>query len=358
MQRGRGLPLIGKVALTLAIVVLGAGALYVAFGGLRVVAGGFGSSVAGFVHDVTATPTPAPTVATISDAPLLAPPDEPYTNSGKVDLVVTVPAELVGSTDHLIRVYLALKDQPQAAIQEVPIGATDKVVIPMELEKGINDFSVTIVGPGGESDSSPLVRYVLDTAKPKMTITSPKANGKVNGKSVVIKGKVQARSTLIARNTDNDSSITGTAETDGTFSLKIALSTGTNHITITATDPAGNVSVKELAVRRGNGKLTASIAVSDYRISRKSLPQGVRLLCSVTDPNGDPLKGAAVTFTLSIPGIQTITFDGTTNSNGRVAFETTIPRKGVDTGTGNATCLASTDEFGSTQDFTGVTITK
>jgi hypothetical protein len=358
IKRGRGLPLVAKIALSLAVVALGAGVLYLALGGLRTVAGGLGTSFAGFVHDVTATPTPAPTVATISDAPLLAPPEEPYTNTAKVDLVVTVPADLVGSTDHLIRVYLALKDQAPTLIQEVPIADSPKTVIPMDLEKGINDFTVTIIGPGGESDTSPVVRYVLDTAKPKMTITSPKANAKVNAKSVNIKGKVQARSTLIARNTDNDSSITGTAEADGTFVIKVALSKGTNHITITATDPAGNVSEKTITVQRGTGKLAASIAASDYRMSRKTLPASVRLVCEVTDPDGQALKGAAVTFTLSIPGIQTITYDGTTNANGRVAFETTIPRKGTDTGQGNATCLASTDDFGSTQDFTVITITK
>ena len=228
----------------------------------------------------------------------------------------------------------------------------------MELEKGINDFMVTIVGPAGESDTSPVVRYVLDTSKPKITVTSPKDKAKVNRKSAEIKGKVQARSTLIIRNTDNDASITGTAEADGTFALKIALRTGTNHIIISATDPAGNQNEKAITLRRGTGKLQASVSVSDYRISRKSLPEGVRLVCSVTDPDGNALKGADVTFTLSIPGISTITSDGKSNSNGRVAFETTIPKKGVDPGQGNATCLVSTEDFGSTQDFTVVTITK
>ena len=82
-----------------------------------------------------------------------------------------------------------------------------------------------------------------------------------------------------------------------------------------------------MTIRRGAGKLTASIAASDYRITRKALPQGVRLVCTVTDPDGEPLQGAAVTFTLSIPGIATITSDGKTNGNGRVAFKTTIPRR-------------------------------
>lgn len=338
---------------------MGAGVLYVALGGIRTVTGGLGSTVAGFVDDVTATPTPTPKVEVVSDAPLLAPPEEPYTNQAKVDLVVTVPAALVGSTDHQIRVYLALQDQPSVPVEDIPISAdAAKTIVPMELEKGINDFTVTIVGPGGESDTSPVVRYVLDQGKPKITITSPKDKAKVNSKSATIKGKVQARSTLIIRNTDNDASITGTAAADGTFALKIALRTGTNHILIQATDPAGNANEKAMTVRRGTGKLTASVSASDYRISRKSLPQGVRLVCSVTDPDGNALAGADVTFTLSIPGISTITSDGKTNSNGRVAFETTIPRKGVDTGQGNATCLVTTDDFGSTQDFTVVTITK
>ena len=359
MDRGRGLPLIGKFALSLAVVALGAGVLYVALGGIRTVTVGLGGSIAGFVENVTATPTPTPRIEVVSDAPLLEAPDEPYTSQAKVDLVVTVPAELVGSADHQIRVYLALQDQPPTAIEDVPISATaPKTVIPMELEKGVNDFTVTIVGPAGESDTSPVVRYVLDTAKPKITITSPKNDAKINSKSATIKGKVQARSTLIIRNTDNDTSITGTAESDGTFELKIALRTGTNHIVINVTDPAGNANQKEMTIRRGTGKLTASISASDYRISRKTLPQSIRLVCTATDPDGNPLAGADVTITLSVPGISTITSDGKTNTGGRVAFETTIPKKGVDTGSGNATCLVTTDEFGSTQDVTGVTITR
>jgi Glucodextranase, domain B len=345
--------------MALAVVALGAGVLYVAVGGLRTVAGGLGSTLTGFVHDVTATPTPAPTVLTVSDTPLLEAPAEPYTSSSKIDLVVTVPAAMVGSTDSRIRVYLQLKDQPQTLVSEVPIAETGaKNIIPMELEKGINDFLVSIIGPGGESDYSPIVRYVLDTSKPKITVTSPKDNAKVNRKSVEIKGKVQGRSTLIARNSDNDSSITATAEGDGTFTLKMGLKTGLNHITITATDPAGNVAEKAITIRRGTGKLSASISASDYRISRKSLPEGIRLVCSVTDPDGAALKGADVTITLSVPGISTITSDGTTNGNGRYAFETTIPKGGVDPGQGNATCLVTASGLGSTQDFTAITITK
>jgi Glucodextranase, domain B/Bacterial Ig-like domain (group 1) len=343
--------------MTLAVIALGVGVLYVGAGGLRTVASSFGTTLTGFVAGVTATPTPAPTVLVVSDAPTLAPPEEPYTNVTTVDLVVTVPAAMVGDAKHLIRVYLALDGGSPAAIQEVPIAESPKTVIPVELAKGINDFTATIIGPGGESESSAVVRWVLDTAKPKVTITSPKKNAVVNGKSVEIKGKVQARSGIIARNTDNEQTISTTAEADGTFKVVLPLTTGLNHIVINATDPAGNESSADLTVRRGTGKLAVKLVASDYSISRKGLPQTIKLTATVTDPDGRSLAGANVTFTLSIPGIRTVTAEGKTNADGKASYETTIPRS-ADRGQGSATVLISSDEFGSAQDVAAISITK
>ena len=56
------------------------------------------------------------------------------------------------------------------------------MIIPVKLTKGINDFSVTLVGPGGESESSPLVRWVLDKDPPVIKLTSPKDGAKINGR--------------------------------------------------------------------------------------------------------------------------------------------------------------------------------
>ena len=86
---------------------------------------------------------------------------------------------------------------------------------------------------------------MLDQAAAKITIYSPKEGAVVNGKTVEIKGKTQARSTLLARNAANGSSISGTAGTDGLFTLSLAHLDRLNKITITGTDPAGNV--KDLA---------------------------------------------------------------------------------------------------------------
>lgn len=338
------------------VAALGAGVLYLGMGGFGRVVGGLGSSVAGFVQGVTATAKPKPSVASISDPPSLEQPTEPYTSAATVDLVVTVPAALAGDPNERIRVYLTLPSQNPTAIQEAALSATPKTIIPVELTKGINDFSVTIIGPGGESESSPIVRFVLDAAPPKITITSPKDGAIVNRKAVDIIGKTQARTTLIARNADNGSSIVGTAGTDGAFKLSLVLTGGVNTISLTATDPAGNVSQAQLSVRRGTGKLRVVLSASAYKV-RRALAQSVTLYATVTDPDGQPLAGANVTFALGIRGLPQVTDDVTTSGDGKASFKTTVPA-GAELGQGSATVLVSTDAFGSASDERVITTVK
>lgn len=352
------MPLIARVGLIAAVAALGIGVLYVGIGGLGTVVGGLGSTLGGFVTNVTATPSPRPSVVSISDPPTLEQPSEPYTAEATVDLVVAVPAALVGDPAYRLRVYLALPNQKPAAIEEVQLSDIPRTIIPVELTKGINDFTVTLVGPGGvESDHSAVVRYVQDATPPKITITSPKDGALVNRTLVEIKGKTQARTTLVARNAANGSSITATALSDGTFSLKLAITSGANKITINATDPAGNAASAVVNVRRGTGVLTVVLSASTYQIKRTKLPEPVTLYATVTDPDGSALAGVTVTFTLGIPGIGPITSDTETNKSGKASFQTTIP-KGADLGQGSATVLVSSDEFGSTEDYTVITIVK
>jgi hypothetical protein len=351
------MPVVFRLLLAVAVVALGVGVLYVGAGGLSRVAGAVGSSFGGFVDELVATPVPTATEIPISDAPLLEPPAEPYTSEKEVDLLVTIPATLVGDDAHRVRVLQQLKDQSPVAIGEWPIGTTQRMVVPVELEKGINDFSAIIVGPSASSEASASVRYVLDNSKPKTKIVSPKDNAQVNRKAVEIKGTTQARATLIARNDTNDASVSGVAEADGTFTLSLPLASGTNHITITATDPAGNVGNTEFRVRRGSGKLKVALGANDYQFRRRRLPDPIRLTATVTDPDGKALEGARVTFTLSVPGIATVTRSATTGDNGKAYFETTIP-KSATVGQGLAAVLVKTDEFGSADDRAVIAIVK
>ena len=349
------MPLLVRLGLGAGVIALVGAVLYIGAGGLPFLASTIGDTVGGFVGSITATPEPEATPAIINDAPSIASPEEPYTNQESIDLVVTVPADLAGDPDHRVRVYLALEGQAKAPIQEAPLAPTARTIIPVLLTPGINDLSVTLVGPNGESEPSPTVRYVLDTSEPGIRLSSPKDGATVNRGTVILEGRTQARSTLTARNQTTGESIGGTAEADGSFSLILPLDLGTNDIRINATDPAGNAGRVDIVVERGSGKLRASLSLSLYRIQSENLPFDLRMTATVDDPDGAPLPDARVTFTLSVPGIPAVTGQATTDANGRAIFETTIPA-GADPGGGNAAILVATEQHGRTTDQTVLTI--
>jgi hypothetical protein len=341
-----------------AVVALGIGVLLVANGGLGKVAGAIGSSFNGLVTDLTKTPAPSAADLIVADAPTLEAPDEPYTNQPSVDLTGTVPAAVVGQAETKIRIYLTLGGANRGVAIEVPVGTSQHFLVPgLTLSKGTNTFTATIVGPTDlESESSPAVSYILDTTKPKITISSPKASAVVNAKTVQIVGKTQARSTLSIRNVTTNATVAGEADANGAFSIAVPIGTGSNKVQVTATDPAGNVNAASVTFRRGTGKLTANVTASFYQVRRSALPEAVRLLVTVTDPDGRALSGASVTFTLAVPGVPAIASSTLkTASNGRASFTTTIP-KGATAGQCSVTVIVHTSGLGDTTDRTVITI--
>jgi hypothetical protein len=358
VERGPGIALPFRLLLAIAVAALGVAVLLVATGGFARVASAIGSSFTGFVGDITATPVPSAADPVAADSPVLEMPDEPYTNQPTVDLQGTVPASVAGDPGSRIRIYVAIGDGDPGVVTEVPVGETQRFVVPnVALSAGTNTFTATIVGPTDlESEASAAVSYILDTSKPRITVSSPKANAVVNGKTVTINGQTQARSTVSARNAATNGTVSATADGKGAFTVVVPLGTGSNTIQITATDPAGNANTANVTVRRGTGALTAKLAASTYQVKRSILPEPVTLTVTVTDPDGRALAGAKVTFTLAVPGVPAIASSQlTTGSNGRASFTTTIPR-GATKGQSSATVIVDTDTLGHTTDRTVITI--
>jgi len=330
-----------------------------ATGGVGKAAATLGSTFGGFFADLTATPVPSATVSLLSDAPLLEEPGEPYTNQPTIDLVGTIPAALVGSSDSQLRLYVALGDQRPGVVTEIPVGRTAKFIVPgVTLIEGPNAFTATIVGPSGETDPSPVVTFVYDPTNPKVTITSPIEGATVNATTVTIIGKTQARSTLQARNASTNETVNGQADANGAFSMIMPIVDGTNDIGVTAIDPAGNETRVVLAVRQGAGMLAASVDASVSRIRLRELPKGVRLTVVVTDPDGRPLEGARVTFTLAVKNVRALTSKmKETAGDGTATWLTTIP-PGAETGPATATVTVKTTAFGDTTDEAVISIVK
>jgi Glucodextranase, domain B len=249
-------------------------------------------------------------------------------------------------------------DQPATVVREQPVGETPAfIVAQVPLAAGRNEISATVAGPGSESDPSPSVTYVLDTSKPSITISSPKNKAKVNAATVTIKGKTQGRSEVVARNDTSGAVATATAKSDGTFAVKVGLGAGTNTIKLTVTDPAGNAASKAITIRRGAIEAAVKLTASTYRLSAAKLPRPLVLTAVVTDPSGRPIPAAPVTFTVSVPGVPAITGDATTNASGVATFRLTVP-KGATTGSGPATALATTDEYGDISTSIVITIVR
>lgn len=316
------------------------------------------TAFAGLVDHAAASPsaTPIPS-GLIGDAPSIQVPEEPYTNSDAIDVTVNVPSDVVGADDYTVRLYVTLKDQAPTKVAEEPVGPTSVLVIrDVALAKGRNELQASVVGPGGESELSSYVAWILDTSAPKITVSSPKDGSAVNRDSVTIKGKTQARSAIVVRNEANGASTTGEAGTDGLFAIRIAITAGVNGITITAKDPAGNANSSVLSVRRGSGKLIASLTGSAYRFTASKLPRNVTFRVVVTDPDGRSLAGAKVLFTVQIPGLEAIVSPKlTTAGDGTATFQTRIP-KGAQKGGGLATVLVTTSDFGATTDRQVLTV--
>ncbi|MBI2776133.1 MAG: hypothetical protein HYX57_02540 [Chloroflexi bacterium] len=354
-KRRRGIPLPARLLLVVAVAALGFAVFSTATGGIGSLVRALGSSLTGFVDNITATPKPSATPIVIAGAPTIASPAEPYTNQPIADLEVTIADNLVGDPAVRVRIYLTLEGQAPAPIAEVPVGSTIRMIVPVDLTPGRNDFYATIVEAGLESEASPVVTFILDAEPPAFVLSSPAAGATINRSTVDLTGTTQPRTTILARNEANGTSISGVAATDGTFTLSLPLEPGPNGIRITGTDPAGNTGELILSVVRGSGSLTATLTASSSRISVSSLPVSLQLGVLVTDPDGLPLEGATVTFNLTVPGIQPIAKEATTAGDGRATFTTTLPT-GVTAGAGLATVVVATTDFGTTSASRTITI--
>ncbi len=342
-----GLPLIVKVVLGFAIVALGGAVLLASTGILGRAVSGVGSSLAGMIGGApteSATPSSIP----LPDAPAFAMPSVTYTSGGTIDVAGSVPASVAGQAGYTIVVSGGLRGKKPADIASVPVGRTTVFsVAKVPLAVGVNVLAARIVGPAGDSPESASVLVVVDRTPPTVKIASPQDGATVNASTVRITGKTQGNSDLIARNETTGQSISAGAKPDGTFDLKVGIGAGKNTITVHVTDPAGNVTEKQLTVVQGTGRFSATMSASARRVSTTSLPSDITFTVIVKDPDGARLPGAVVTFSVSIPGITALTHEMTTDAEGRAVYRVTIP-PGATAGSSLATALVATRDYGDT----------
>jgi Big-like domain-containing protein len=357
VENTRRLALPLRLLFVAAVVGLGAGVLFVATGGIGRVADALGSTLTGFVEDITATPVPSELPPELAEAPTLNQPDEPYTNQDAIDVTGTIPEKAVGVAANRIRLSVAIGDGEPGVVTEIPVGGTVRFVIPnVSLAEGPNAFSATIVSSAGESDPSPVVTYVYDSSIPRIVMSKPKNGSVVNAKTASIEGETQPRSDIRVWNATSNLTVSGAADENGRFAIPLPIVAGQNDIGITVTDPAGNVNHAVITVLKGSGKLVATLSASAYSIEISKLPESIVLSVTVTDPDGRPLEGAKASFALAVPGVPAVTSKSLeTGGDGTASWRTTIP-KGASEGQISATVIVQTTRYGETTDRTVISL--
>jgi hypothetical protein len=348
------LPLPTRLLLALSVVALGGAVFLTATGGIGPLVATLGSGFGNALGKLTATAIPSPSVIVATNSPIIGQPESAYTSQAQVDLRVTVPSDALGATDAKVRVYVALSGLTPAPIDDVAIGSSITVNVPVDLTKGRNDFTATIIKSGVESEASPVVTIFLDQDAPKITVKSPKNGSTVNDPVVTIVGATEPKATIIGLNAANGTSVNTNSGVDGKFSLILSLAPGTNAIHLDATDLAGNTSAVDLSYVQGSGQMTANLTASLYRISVSHHPSSLQLTVTVTDPTGAPLAGASAFFTIQIPGLGPISGSKVTGTDGRASFTTPLVGK-IAVGAGAATVLVTHPVFGQTTDRVALT---
>jgi len=352
--RRQRLPLPTRLLLALSVVALGGAVFLTATGGIGPVVATLGSGFSNALGKLTATVVPSASVVVATNSPIIGQPESAYTNAAQATLRVTVPADVLGDTTAKVRVYVALEGLKAAPIQDVAIGTSITLNVAVDLTKGRNDFTATIIHSGVESEASPVVTIFLDQDPPKITVKTPKTGSTVNDPVVTITGTTEPQATLIGLNAANSTSVNTMAGADGKFSLILTLQPGTNAIHLDATDLAGNTSGLDLSYVQGSGQMTANLTASLYRISVSHHPSSFQLTVTVTDPTGAPLAGASAFFTIQIPGLGPISGSQVTGADGRASFTTPLVGK-IAVGAGAATVLVTHPVFGQTTDRIALT---
>jgi bacillopeptidase F len=198
-------------------------------------------------------------------------------------------------------------------------------VAKIPLSAGSNVIEAVVVMNGVEGGRSASVTVVRDTTPPALTITTPTPGATLNGGSVTVTGKTDKDIDVQVRNETTGTIESGRSTAKGAFSIGITLRNGTNLLTITATDQAGNPTTKSVEVSTSASVGRISIILNPGMIILSSRKDFL-ITSTATDSTGAPAANVQVCMYVSAPGAQPSTpVCVTSDVNGRAAWTYALP---------------------------------
>jgi hypothetical protein len=115
---------------------------------------------------------------------------------------------------------------------------------PLTLFEGANELRVTATDESGRTTSKTII-VTVDSVPPKLSVTSPANWQEVHADKVMVRGTVELGAVLQVNGTT-----VSNAMPDGSFAHEVTLTVGSNTITVTAQDAAGNTRRMAVLVTR------------------------------------------------------------------------------------------------------------
>jgi hypothetical protein len=344
------------LALVGGCIVLGLVALNLGAGLVGDLSSAFGNAMSRLSSQAPATPPPS---GVALDTPVLdAPDNNGYMNQTPAPVQGSAPGAALGKTGYAVVVYRIGKDDARQQVAQVALGATTRFITPpIPMNEGNNVFVATLKTPTGEGQPSPPVTYILDTAPPPITVTSPGQNAQLSAGSLDVSGKTDPGVTVTIRNRQapGGAQSNQTVGADGRFKLTVPVVAGPNTIDLTAIDQAGNSSSSSLTVNRYYGQLAAHLTATPAKFSSTSQTT-VTLTIHATSANGGPLANARATFTVQIQGLGPIDSpELTTDATGVATWQ--VPISGGAPGNGRASVLVTSPGGDEVRETTAITTT-
>jgi hypothetical protein len=303
----------------------------------------------------SASPTPPP-ASLEPGRPTLTAPSDPITSASTITVSGTLPQDLLDKGDATIRILITRDDGSVITAAEIKMPKTagfDVAQIPLSSGKNLIEAAVVINGVEG-TRSAPIT-VVRDTSAPVLTITAPTPGEIMNGDSVTVTGKTDKDIDVQVRNETTGTIESGRTTKKGAFAIDITLRNGTNVLTITATDGAGNQTSKSVEISTSASVGRISIVLNPGTIILSKKPIAFRITSTATDASGAPAANVRVCmFVTPYKLSPSVPVCVTSDVNGRAAWDYVFPDNYVDEGRGLVTVsyeLAVGDPILGTQSF-------
>ncbi len=266
--------------------------------------------------------------------PVIVPPEVPLRTTRKATLVVDIP----DPDEPLQGLTLTVYRNGEVVMDAVRVRGLSMSVKGIPLKRGQNRITVALANAAGAGQPSEPVVIVVDDRPPKLEVKEPTDGSTVNSALATVRGVTEPGLTVTVRNPGFGATEEAVADERGVFITEIRLDKATNRLEVQTSDAAGNESRRSVSVVRGDTDPQARLTLSKPRLLQADLPQSITIRFDLDDPDGRPIDGATVTFTLTLPGLDTVTY--TTQTADGVARWEGVLIQGASKGNGWVTARA------------------